>query len=144
MGFGPGFAQAPTGDDPRTPCGPLSETLWSTAADELQPLLNATHALSGESFEPGSVLGGVDCTHLDEADFAAMAQIATLLPVPTDPGFIQCAIERESSFESFPLWALLDAAATAHLTLAGLDDTKFSDPRTLRRLEALREGTSRR
>jgi hypothetical protein len=138
--------QAPTGtrpalpSDPRAPCGAYSEELWSQSNDLLRPMFIAMLDAGGFSPDSMSVFRGVDCSAMADREFAAAAHFTSFAPGAVDPGFIGCAIERESRNESFPLWALLDAVRVnpaARDALGHLANRDFDDQRTKRRIDLL-------
>jgi hypothetical protein len=135
-----GLENAAGSQDPRAPCGDLTEELWGRASDDVTGVLRAVRDLSGEG--TGALLGAMwrdtDCRAMSDRDFGAALHLASLAPAWTDPDFVACAVERESSRESFPLWAALDAATAVPGSGGWVQDDSFHDDRTLRRVRRLR------
>jgi len=127
--------------DPRSPCGDLSEELWSESNDSLGPLLRAIRDLSSAG-QPSGVFAGVDCESMSDEHFAAAAHFGSMAPRWVAPRFLTCALMREArgGHEGFALWSLLDALRINGGPVQAMalpDQRRFHDPRTLRRLDAL-------
>jgi hypothetical protein len=113
-------------------CRELSEELWAETSDALRGFLDGAASL-GQGARP-NLLADVDCTLLDERSFGAALHIATLAPAWTSPAFLECAVQRTASSESFPLWAALDASSHLPESRTWLAPALVRDDRTLRRL----------